>query len=37
MLHSAPAKFKAHAAPGIGVEPDPEMMEKETLNKVVVK
>jgi O-succinylbenzoate synthase len=36
-IHSAPSMFRAHNAPGIGVEPDSEMLEKEILNQVVVK
>jgi O-succinylbenzoate synthase len=37
MIHSAPSMFRASDEPGIGVEPDPEMLSKETLNQIVFK
>lgn len=37
MLHSAPSMFRAQNAPGIGAEPDPEMLERETLNRKVIR
>lgn len=37
MVHSAPSMFRARNVPGVGAEPDPETLLKETLNNVVVK
>ncbi len=36
-VHSAPSMFRARNVPGIGAEPDPEMLSKETLNHTVIK
>lgn len=36
-VHSAPSMFRASNMPGIGAEPDPEMLSKETLNQFIVK
>lgn len=37
MVHSAPSMFHAQNAPGIGTEPVPEILTKQTLNKTVIK
>jgi len=37
IVHSAPSMFRAKDVPGIGEEPDPEMLSKETLHQAVVK
>jgi O-succinylbenzoate synthase len=36
-VHSAPSMFKARNVPGVGAEPDPEMLSRETLNQAVFK
>lgn len=33
IVHSGPSRFKAQNAPGIGVDPDPEMLARFTLNQ----
>lgn len=37
MVHSAPSMFRAKNVPGIGSEPNPEMLSKESLNQAVFK
>lgn len=35
MVHSGPSEFRASDQPGIGVEPDPEMLERWTVDKEI--
>ncbi len=37
MVHSAPSMFRASDQPGIGVEPDPDMLAAHTVNRAVFK
>lgn len=37
MVHSAPSMFRASDKPGIGVEPDPEMLAAQTVNRADFK
>ena len=37
MQHSGPAQFAASLEPGLGVAPDPEMLQREMLEKVTLK
>ena len=36
MVHSTPGKFRAHDRPGIGVEPDEEMLSRLALAKDIL-